>query len=516
MKNMQHLLAVVAFMALASSAAAQAPVQPPPQPNLPQPTVGPPIQRIESASAVSTEPLSAITSVFELADGRVLVNDGTRRRLLLMDTTLANVEVVLDSMSEIANTYGPRPGALLPYRGDSIMFIDPAAYAVVLLDQQGRPGRVRSVWRVEHVNYFTNSTGLYGWPGMDARGRIVYRIPARPAPPLVRPPAGVPYMPQQPDSAFIVAVDLDTRRLDTLASVRIPAVQMRPFQMPQGGTMFMAATNPLPVADGWAVLPDGTIAIVRAVDYRIDYINPDGSRTSSQKLPYEWQRLLDEDKERMVDSTRAALQRTAATAFATQLIAWVNAYGRDYPPGFTVPEGFRLPPGLPRGAILPEGVTFPDDYVYACPPGVEPPAGSGPVLMMPPGTSAPTPPQRATQNAPSCARPFVDMMYGSNAPSTPPSSRPVYVVEPGELPDYRPPMPPTGAVRADLDGNLWIRTNPPRPGGVVYDIVSRQGELVNRIQLPPGYTLVGFGKDKIVYLSMRDASGIHLARVRLR
>jgi hypothetical protein len=69
-----------------------------------------------------------------------------------------------------------------------------------------------------------------------------------------------------------------------------------------------------------------------------------------------------------------------------------------------------------------------------------------------------------------------------------------------------------------MEGNLWIRINPARPvpGGPVYDIVSRQGELVNRIQLPPGYAIVGFGRGKVVYLSMRDPAGIHLARVRLR
>jgi HxlR-like helix-turn-helix len=50
----------------------------------------------------------------------------------------------------------------------------------------------------------------------------------------------------------------------------------------------------------------------------------------------------------------------------------------------------------------------------------------------------------------------------------------------------------------------------------VYDVVSRQGELVDRIQLPQGYNLVGFGAGKVVYLSMRDAKGMHLARVRLR
>jgi hypothetical protein len=86
-----------------------------------------------------------------------------------------------------------------------------------------------------------------------------------------------------------------------------------------------------------------------------------------------------------------------------------------------------------------------------------------------------------------------------------------------DLPDYKPPFT-NGAVRADADGNLWIRPSPakPTPGGPVYDIVSKEGELTDRLQLPQGYNLVGFGRGKVVYLSMRDANGIHLARVLLR
>ncbi|MEW5931672.1 MAG: hypothetical protein AB1941_29740, partial [Gemmatimonadota bacterium] len=99
-----------------------------------------------------------------------------------------------------------------------------------------------------------------------------------------------------------------------------------------------------------------------------------------------------------------------------------------------------------------------------------------------------------------------------------PVLRQVNVLPAAELPDYRPPIAAGGSVRADAEGNLWIRTVPPRPtpGGPIYDVVSRQGELVSRFQLPQGYSLVGFGRGKVVYLSMRDASGIHLARVRLR
>jgi hypothetical protein len=482
-----------------------------------RPTIGPPIQRITTASALSTERLGTITSVRELRDGRVLLNDGTRRRLLLMDTTLAVVGVVLDSLSEIANTYGTRPGALIPYRADTTLFVDPASYAIVVLDPEAKITRIRSVWRVQDISYFASASGIYGVPGLDAKGRVVYRRYAEAAMPLVAPPAGVPYIPPEPDSAFIIAVDLDTRRLDTLGIIRIPKSAMSVRRTVEGRIMFEQVINPLPSTDEWAVLPDGTVAFVRALDYRIEYLNPDGTTTSSAKLPYEWQRLTDEDKQRLVDSVRVARQRTAATSYVSSMIQWVNMYGRSYPTGFTVPEGYVLPPGMPRDWILPEGVRFPENYRFACPPGVEPPAPSpGAAVAAPPPGAAGVPTSPGAAGAPPPCTPAPIVVTGGVVPPVP-TLRTVNIMHPSELPDYRPPIP-TGSVRADMDGNLWIRTNPPRPipGGPVYDIVSREGELVNRIQLPQGYTLVGFGRGKVVYLSMRDASGIHLARVRLR
>lgn len=189
------------------------------------------------------------------------------------------------------------------------------------------------------------------------------------------------------------------------------------------------------------------------------------------------------------------------------MIRWTNMYGRPYPAGFTVPEGYVLPPGMPRDWILPTGVKFPENYNYACPAGVEPSAA--------PAAAAAAARPGVPQAAPSCTPAPIVVSGGATPP--PPTPRQVHVMDASELPDYRPPFG-GGAVRADADGNLWIRTNPPRPipGGPVYDIVSAHGELVNRLQLPPGYAIVGFGKGKIVYLSMRDASGMHLARVRLR
>jgi hypothetical protein len=529
----------------------------------PQMLVGPQIQRIETAASLSTEPFGAITSVHELPDGRILVNDGTRRRLLLMDTSLTTVRVVLDSLSEIAHSYGTRAGTLLPWRGDSILFLDPAAFALVVLDPNAQMARVRSVWRAQDVNWLTSAAGMYGFPGLDAKGRIVYRVPAQPAPPAVRPPPGVPYFPPQPDSAFIVAVDLDTRRADTLGVIRIPKIEQRVRQM--GDNMFVGESviNPLPFTDQWAVLPDGRVAFVRGQDYRIEYLNADGSITSSQKLPYEWQRLADEDKQRLVDSVRTAQQRIVERDYVTAMIRWSNMYGKPYPANFTVPEGYVLPAGMARDWILPPGVSFPQPYIYACGPGEEPPAGMAAMggMMMAGGmnvmaaagageirvTGGAPPPDgaiRVTPGAPGAAPGSAPVTPGApggvpgaaGAPAAtvclpapaaasgpappPPTPRSFAVVQPDDLPDYRPPLMTgaAGGVRADLDGNLWVRTVLPRavPGGAVYDIINAEGELVNRFQLPVGYTIVGFGRDRVVYLSMRDPTGLRLARVRLR
>ena len=496
-----------------------------------RPTIGPPVRRIATASAVSTEQIGSVTSVRELPGGRLLLNDGARRRLILMDTTLKTIAVVLDSLTEVENSYGTRPAAIIPYRADSTLFIDPASYAMLVIDPTGKVVRVRSVPRVEDAGRFGGGE-LGGRAGTDARGRIVYRVPARPGPPLIPPPKGVPYFPPEPDSAFIVAIDIETRTIDTLGAIRIPKSASTVRRMPTGGFNFYEVVNPLPSTDEWAVLSDGVVAFVRGVDYRVDYRHPDGTWTSSPKLPFDWQRVTEEDKQRLIDSVKTEQRRSSMGSYMSSMIRWVNQYGKQYPADFKVPDGYRVQAGLSRDWKLPPGLQFPANYIYACKPGETPtitpapePAGGRPVGAPP--TAQPQDPAGPARpggrggppggpsGTPSCI-PSPVVVAGGNAPP-PPTIREAGVMSASDLPDYRPPFT-SGAVRADADGNLWIRTIPakPTPGGAVYDIVSREGGLVDRLQLPPGYSLAGFGQGRVVYLSMRDASGVHLARVRLR
>jgi len=489
---------------------------------------GPPIRRVSTASALSKEKLGAVTSVRELPDGRVLLNDGASRRLLLLDTMLNVERIVLDSLSEKENTYGNRQGALLPYRADSSIFIDQVSLALLVLDPSGNIAKVRSVPRANDSYWFASGQAQAGVPGTDAAGRLVYRIYAQPAPPLKPPPRGVPWFPEEADSAFIVALDFDTRKLDTLGAFRIPKQELVVRMSPSGmGYSIYPKINPMPNTDEWALLSDGTLAFVRGIDYRVDYRNPDGSWTSSAKIPYEWVPLPDSVKERFVDSVQTAQNKAARTQYVSAMIRWVNTYKRKFPENFVAPEGYTPPNGFARDWTFPPGVTFPEKYVYACKPGEEPVVTPGAD-----GSRAPPPDPRmaeAMAMAASMGITLPNMPTSGNASCipapvpnlaqipNPPTTREVVVMPANQLPDFKPPFN-AASVRPDMDGNIWVRTNPARPvpgGANVFDVISREGKLVDRIELPRGHSLIGFGRNRVVFLSTRDASGIHLARIRL-
>jgi sugar lactone lactonase YvrE len=89
------------------------------------------------------------------------------------------------------------------------------------------------------------------------------------------------------------------------------------------------------------------------------------------------------------------------------------------------------------------------------------------------------------------------------------------MVSPTELPDYRPAFGP-GATRVDADGNLWIRTSQNVDARPVYNVVNREGALVDRVQLPKNRVLAGFGAGGTVYLAVRDGTTAHLEAARVR
>src|SRR6185503_8248154 len=117
-----------------------------------------------------------------------------------------------------------------------------------------------------------------GLPGFDGSGRLVYRGQLTPQ----RAMNGGMTMGQSPDSLEVVRLDVATRKLDTAGFIKIPKVKISVTQTEKGMSV-SAEMNPVQTVDDWAVLSDGTIALVRGLDYHVDLITPDGKHATGPK-----------------------------------------------------------------------------------------------------------------------------------------------------------------------------------------------------------------------------------------
>ena len=137
----------------------------------------PAIRTLGPITARSAEPLGAVSTAVPLPNGRVLVNDVLQRRVVMFDSTLAQVSVVADTTSATANAYGARGGGLIGYRGDSALFIDPASLSMITVNPRGELTTVRAVPRANEIQALS---GAQGRPGFDPQGRLIYRATPRP------------------------------------------------------------------------------------------------------------------------------------------------------------------------------------------------------------------------------------------------------------------------------------------------------------------------------------------------
>lgn len=375
----------------------------------PRPTV--PVRSVVIRAASDSGVLMDVSSVRQLRDGAVLVNDTRKRQLVLFDSTLKRARVISDTSSNSPNTYGLQVtgGSLIPYVGDSTLFVDFASQAFLVIDEHGKFSRVMAPVRANDLFYI--GSGAFGATAFDPQGRMLYRSYRR-RPPQAFAGFGTGNSRQtvvELDSAPIMRMDFDKRTVDTLGFIKIP---------PQKYTMISTVNsirqvlmlNPLPQTDEWTVLPDGTVAIVRGQDYHIDWLAPDGKITSSPRMPFDWRRITLEDKRAMIDSVKKAEAERVA----------------------------KLPPPPPT----------------------------------PPGQPA-----------------FPPLTFDA--------------VDPTDLPDYFPAVR-QGQVRSDREGQVWIlpaTSKDAKEGGLLYDVVNREGRIVERVQLPKSRTLIGFGQGGVVYMN---------------
>ncbi|HEV8498964.1 MAG TPA: hypothetical protein VGQ56_18935 [Gemmatimonadaceae bacterium] len=412
------------FVLAASSVAAQ------------QSQPAPIVRLIATPDAKSPPALVSPVAVRQLPNGTLLVNDTQRRQVLLFDRDLATFTIVADSAGGAKNSYGAGAGGIIPYVADSTLLVDPAGLSMFVVDPAGKIARVASVPRSQDAAALGTNTATS--PGLDAKGHLVYRGISR----VKQVTNGGLTIAQFPDSVDIDRVDLATRRVDTAAFYKISKTNMIVTQTEKGVSVG-AEINPVQTIDDWAVLADGSIAIVRGLDYHVDVVHPDGTLTSAPKIPFDWRPLSDDEKVAVLDSAKRAVERMITNGGGAAMMAMHGGGGAS-----------------PAGGHGGGGATF----------------GS--------------------------------IGEGKNVPPT------IKMVSPSALPDYWPPFG-QGAAKADADGNLWVRTTAKRTnaiGGPIYDVVDRAGTLTDRIQVPPGRQIIGFGKGGVVYLAAREDGGAWLER----
>lgn len=412
---------------------------------------------IKSLSAPLARTSASLGKVFvrELPGHKLLADDAEHHQVLLFDSTLTTSTVVIDSTPGARNSYGPNPAPIIPYLGDSTLFVDNVSQSLVVIDPQGKIARIMAAPQPQNLQ-FLGQSGAY----TDNRGRLLYRGPVN----IIRnnigdgPKAAQPV--QVPDSASLIRADFDTRAVDTIGKVRVQGgskIQMN--RGTDGNYQPTVTINPLPTVDEWSVLADGSVALVRGQDYHVDWIGSDGKQYSTPKMPFDWRRLSDEDKQHLIDSARTA--REAAQAKAAEAAKDPATAAKAAAEGAMV---VRMQVGSAGGD------------------GVRSLGGDG----------APGGPVRV-------AAPKVEYT-------------PIK-----EIADYYPPIL-SGAAKADADGNLWIlptTTAQSQHGELVYDVVNNKGELYQRVRLSAGRSIAGFGKGGIVYLMGVENGKWYVERTRI-
>jgi hypothetical protein len=435
-------LAIAALVAFsAASAGAQQP--------------GPKLRPLGSVISKSADLLDAVSTTRQLPDGRLLVNDISGRKLVLFEKDLTKFTVLADTTSATGNAYSSRAGGLIAWKGDSSLFVDPQSLSMIVIDANGKLGRSMAAPHANDVGLLIG--GPTGTPGIDATGRLVYRAQPRFR---MAPPApgsnGMPAMPAIPDSTPLVRYDLAARKLDTVTFLKTAKANLQMSQDDKGRMNVMVTMNPMPNADDWALLSDGSIAVIRSQDYHIDWTKPNGEKTSTGKMSFDWKRLSDEDKVAFLDSARTAMERLRQNALSGNLTPAQVMGGQT--------------------AVQSQGQQ-----------------------RFERGGDAGGPPRAITMGS------------GQNAVNV----QPINMVPPSDLPDYAPPFSP-GAARGDMDGNLWIRTSKVVSGGSEYDVINTKGEIVDRVLMPAGRVIAGFGRDGIVYMGVREEKGVRLEMAKFR
>ncbi len=249
-----------------------------------------------------TEGFSAPRDLVELTDGRAVINDRAHRELWVVDFTTGDRAAfgrTGDGPGEFRD-----PSAVMRLPGDSIAVASAGSLSrISVMAPNGTP--VRSV-RLDPRNFAppTHPEQVSEWlpqpVATDAFGNVYGERP--------RVPAALEPIPDSLIPRTIVRYDLALQRSDSVTSVW-PAIVRT---MPRANAIGLEFDLPLGAVEArsaWAVLADGSVAVVDESSYAITRYALDGSITVAQPLDSSRYEITADVWQQYVDTASANFER---------------------------------------------------------------------------------------------------------------------------------------------------------------------------------------------------------------
>lgn len=249
-----------------------------------------PAPRALSAAPIKmASPLAHISAAQELASGKILISDARTPLVALLDPATGALTAV-GAAGAGADHYA-QPGGFYGGPNGNTLLLDRSEPRALVI---GPDARIMSSYSVAQRGVSGSSDADIDRVHLDARG-FVYLVD-RNAAMIARMRSGNSGTDR---SADIVRLDPVQQSKVIVATL----LQQSEIVTSSGNGMTFSQMIAGSPADGWGVMPDGRVAIVRATPYRVDWVSPDGKISKGPAIDYTPIPLTDQDKQAI---TRAA------------------------------------------------------------------------------------------------------------------------------------------------------------------------------------------------------------------
>ncbi len=266
----------------------------------------PAARRLTAVPLRVDSPFAHVSAVHELRDGRLVVTDALHPAVYVLAPG-SGTTTRLGSVGTGPGQY-ITPGGLYAAAGDTIFLIDRGMTRLVVVTPDGALGAARSIAQRGHTSA---SDADVDRQRLDARGLVYFADRSGGLAARLRGGGS--------DSLTVLRLDAATQRVDTVARLRAPE---RTVQQAGDNMTFSRSVVGSP-ADGWGVAPDGRVAVVRAVPYRVDWYSPTGRITRGPSIAYDPEPMTDADKAafraRSSGGTQVGVSGTAGSVSANDI-----------------------------------------------------------------------------------------------------------------------------------------------------------------------------------------------------